>query len=488
MTDFAKQHALRGYRTTSRSAWLQMWLARPAVLLVVLSALFGPIMILMNPPLRGPDEPAHFLRVYAYAKGIFIPSTEVDGRKGIHLPASIHDDFSFFHSKTGKIWEPGFTFSDAFQEHRRLRSLARSGDADSRPPVFVPYQGSEAYTLAAYAPYTLAALVANLLDLDFVTTLMLMRFAGFAALTAVTAYAVAITPHLQWAFFLIAMLPASLYGRSVIGADGATVSFSLVVVALALRRLAGSTAADAVKRSFWMTLCVLAKPPQAAFVLLEPMIYRASDWPKRWPTIALVTAPGLALSLFWIWAVDAEMSAWRVYADAGLPPEQFSIGWKLGFMLENPLHFPRAMFAVLFGEAFGLWRQLIGVLGWLDTHFHVAVYALLSATFIATLFERIEIDRAVRLRIAGYSALVIAGYVTAVFLILFITWTPPEETTVWGVQGRYFTGILPLVALCITALANTSLSERIPRRAAIMGAMISGAACIEGLWRVNWAG
>src|SRR3546814_13493765 len=87
---------------------------------------------------------------------------------------------------------------------------------DARPPVFIPYEGTEGYTPAPYLPYVAAAFVARLADLDFVATMYLMRLAGLAAMTAVMAYAVAATPTLKWAFLFIAMLPTALFARSVI--------------------------------------------------------------------------------------------------------------------------------------------------------------------------------------------------------------------------------------------------------------------------------
>jgi uncharacterized membrane protein len=104
------------------------------------------------------------------------------------------------------------------------------------------------------------------------------------------------------------------------------------------------------------------------------------------------------------------------------------------------------------------------------------------------MFERLALDRSTRLRLAAYAALIIAGYVIAVFLILFITWTPPTEAYVWGVQGRYFTGLLPLGAVLIAGLCNRSLPTRITAGAALLGSVVSGIACAEALWRVNWAG
>lgn len=486
-------------RTTSAISaplWLSVLrqaLANPAILLVIVSAFFGTVMVFLNPPLRGPDEPAHFVRVYSYAHGVVLPALEIDGRKGIHLPADLHDDYAFFNEQRGKIWTPGFHFGPVYEAYREQRASVAETDPP-RAPVFVPYEGTEGYTPAAYAPHIAAALVARVFGLDFLGTIQLMRLAGLAVFTAIAAYAIAVTPHLKWAFFLIALLPASLYGRAVVGADGATISFSLLVTAMALRAALGDAKARmreprrVLERAVWMTLCVLSKPPQIVFVLLEPMIVRFRDLPRHWRIITGVVAPGLILAPLWLWAVDAEMAAWRLYANGEMPREYFSFSYKLGFMLENPLHFPGAVLATLTGEAFGLWRQLIGVLGWLDTHLSVPVYIAISAALLATFAERIEADRATRLRIALHASATFMAYVVVVFLIFFITWTPPTETTVWGVQGRYFVVVLPPLAVAAAALANVGLPKRFVAGAAVIGAVVGGIASIEGLWRVNWAG
>src|SRR3546814_8574576 len=71
----------------ARAFWRAI-LARPAALLVLLSAVFGTLTVVVTPPLRGPDEMAHFLRAWGIAHGEILPSTEVGGRKGLYLPRS----------------------------------------------------------------------------------------------------------------------------------------------------------------------------------------------------------------------------------------------------------------------------------------------------------------------------------------------------------------------------------------------------------------
>ena len=57
----------------------------PAIAFALLSLFFGSAIIIVNPPLRGPDEISHFLRIYSYTRGELLPVTEINGRKGVFV-------------------------------------------------------------------------------------------------------------------------------------------------------------------------------------------------------------------------------------------------------------------------------------------------------------------------------------------------------------------------------------------------------------------
>jgi hypothetical protein len=97
--------------------------------------------------------------------------------------------------------------------------------------------------------------------------------------------------------------------------------------------------------------------------------------------------------------------------------------------------------------------------------------------------ERIGLDRPGRLRLASVSAAVILLYVLAVYLILFITWTPIDIPTIAGVQGRYFVVILPALAVLCSALVNRTSPRAVPVAAALTGAVVAGFATIEAIVR-----
>ena len=68
----------------------------PVIVFALLSLAFGSAIIVANPPLRGPDEISHFLRIYSYTRGELLPVAEIDGRKGVFVERALYDRLYFF--------------------------------------------------------------------------------------------------------------------------------------------------------------------------------------------------------------------------------------------------------------------------------------------------------------------------------------------------------------------------------------------------------
>jgi hypothetical protein len=170
----------------------------PAIVFALLSLAFGSAIIVVNPPLRGPDEISHFLRIHSYARGELLPTTEIDGRKGIFVERELYDQLYFFK-------DSGEWFAKARNEGARYgeimanyRSITGAGGGElTQSTIFAPFAGTEGYSPVAYAPYVPAAAIGRLLGLDMPERLFLMRFFGLVVFTAVAAYAIAITPTPQ---------------------------------------------------------------------------------------------------------------------------------------------------------------------------------------------------------------------------------------------------------------------------------------------------
>jgi hypothetical protein len=71
--------------------------------------------------------------------------------------------------------------------------------------------------------------------------------------------------------------------------------------------------------------------------------------------------PSLILSPLWVFAVSADIAAWRLQMDEHHPPEHFDPLWKLVYMWDHPFHFPMAMLRAISGWWQRLWQELIGM-------------------------------------------------------------------------------------------------------------------------------
>jgi hypothetical protein len=113
----------------------------PAIVFALISLSFGSAIILVMPPLRGPDEISHFLRIYSYVRGELPPTTEVNGRKGVFVESALYDRLYFFkdsgewfakslQQRKGKWFdrpkEEGIRYGQIMAEYRDIASTRRA--------------------------------------------------------------------------------------------------------------------------------------------------------------------------------------------------------------------------------------------------------------------------------------------------------------------------------------------------------------------------
>jgi Predicted membrane protein (DUF2142) len=473
-----------------KASFAQIWTRvgiHPTMIFVLLSLVFGVATAFVVPPLRGPDEIAHFLRIHSYARGEIVATVEVDGRKGLLVERNLHNQLQFF--KGAGEWfvaarDDGVRYGEIMAAYDGLRGIIDEGADEAA--IFMPFAGTEGYNPVAYIPYVAAAAIGRVANLEFPNLLLLMRLAGVIAFTAVAAYAIAVTPVLRWAFVLIALLPVSLYNRSVLSADGAALSTAMVITALCLAAAHGFGAGRQWQRSSWMTLCALSKQPQIVFVLLELMVHRLRELPRRWWHIGIVVLPACVLSPLWVVAVSAEIAAWRLQLEEYHPPEHFNPIWQLHFMWENPSHFPLATWRAITEWGDRLWQELIGIVGWQDVLLPYWTYLLLTVFLVLVCLQKPQLYGPSRARVVVIAGLTVLTYVLLVYLIFFLTYTPLDIEHVRGVQGRYFIVALPAAAIFIAAVINFELPYGLPPVIATAGSLISGIATVEALFHAHW--
>src|SRR5215210_6742538 len=113
---------LFGSRTTQQNL-------TPAVIFSLLSIIFGSAIAIMTPPLRGPDESAHFLRAYGIARGDIVPSMrDQEGRKGIFLAGEVYEGFAYFDALQQMRRGASFSYWDALEEYWNSHEVTARAD------------------------------------------------------------------------------------------------------------------------------------------------------------------------------------------------------------------------------------------------------------------------------------------------------------------------------------------------------------------------
>jgi uncharacterized membrane protein len=100
--------------------------------------------------------------------------------------------------------------------------------------------------------------------------------------------------------------------------------------------------------------------------------------------------------------------------------------------------------------------------------------------------QKLQLSNTDRVRVTLISGLVAVGYVTLVYLIFYLTYTPLNVDHVRGVQGRYFVIALPVAAIFIAGLINRELPRGMSAAFAIVGSLISGIATAGALFHAHW--
>jgi hypothetical protein len=260
----------------------------------------------------------------------------------------------------------------------------------------------------------------------------------------------------------------------------------MVLAALGLRAVVNPRRFVAWQHSVWMLLCALTKPPNVAFVLVGWLHgRRAAAWRIGVPV--LIALPAVMSTVLWTYYSAADTASWRMVEITGRDPLHFDPRANLLYAIGNPLQFLSAVAVTSSGDnLYEIWRQTIGVLGLFDINLQYWAYPTLSALLLLTFFVRLPLAGQLRLPVAVIAGVTVLSYVAVVYLICYLAFTPQGADMVWGVQGRYFVPILPLVAVMVAAAFHRAPPPIVTALLAIGAAVIAGAVSIEALLAAEW--
>jgi uncharacterized membrane protein len=430
----------------------------PEIFVVLVLLIFGTVAALNVPLSAGYDEETHFIRAWEMAHYYFIPNEQL----GSQLPfPALYWELSYRRQTIVQAVEPGF-----WSKYGGL-------SLDAHDYVYANVSTRSVYSPALLLPQALTLRLLGLsLRLPALPVYYACRFIGLLSYLLLGWLAVRFIPFGKWLLALLITAPMALFQASTISAD--TISNGLGFLFLA-----GTLAIANRKELGWkhwaallglIALLFLAKVNLVFLALLPFLLIPPSRYKMK--------AGYILLGVFSLAFFLVEVGGWNLLAYSrftraleGADPTQ-----QLLFILSSPLQFIKILSLDTWTNFLGYLQGWVGVYGYDYWPVPALTYLLFPLAVLASLFlDRTAPlpDKKTRLVLLILFAV---GYLLTI-TSLYIAFTPVKSLVVAGVQGRYFTPVMPLLLLALFGLpfaARIHISSGVPVSLALGGLALYG--------------
>jgi uncharacterized membrane protein len=184
--------------------------------------------------------------------------------------------------------------------------------------------------------------------------------------------------------------------------------------------------------------------PLAALAIIIP-VERFGGMKRKTLYLSILAGVAIAVNILWAWMVRGVVET-EPFTDPGK---------QMQFMMANPWRYVNVL-----SDTLSLWwwvytQWFVGVLGWLDTWLPPWIYP----AYVAVMFGAAVVDKGIGRPIAIAGRLLVAAACAFTLLLIltsqYITYTSPMDSTIRGVQGRYF---IPLAVAALFVLYNRKVN------------------------------
>jgi uncharacterized membrane protein len=417
-------------------------LASPQKLFLRVALPVGLLLLFITPPFQVPDESVHFFRAYQLSEGEFIAEKRDELTGGtvpvsvITVPHTLSDDIPF---------NP-----ESKQTVERVLGVL---DVPLQPEQeqFIDFRVMALYTPVPHLPQALAIAVGRLFEGTPLILMILGRLAVLLATTALIFYAIQLTPIFKWFFFVFAFVPMATFTRSSLSADAVTNSLALLLVAVILRYALRDDRPLRARHLLSLAVLSAALALSKQSYLVLPLLYflipmrRVGTRVAYWGWFAVLISASLLPVLGWTVAMRSIYTP--VVSWGPDPTAVFDPVAQVGVILTAPLDFLLAILRSFRVDGPEYARQFVGTLGWLDTPlpdpFRLLYWVVLLG---AALFDG---NRDTRLVFPKRLLIVAVGMGSVLLLvtIAYVMWNDVGSPLIYGLQGRYFIPIAPVLFL-----------------------------------------
>ena len=415
--------------------------------------ILGVVSSITVPLSAGYDEETHFIRAWEMAHYYFIPNEQL----GSTLPfPAIYWELSYRRQTIVQAVEPGF-----WSKYSGL-------SIDSHDYMYANVETRSVYSPALLLPQALVLRFLGLaLRFPALPVYYAVRFIGLLSYLLLSWLAVRFIPYGKWLLAILVVAPMALFQASTISADTISNGIGFLFI--------GCTLAIANKKELawkeWGALIILvallflAKVNLVFLALIPFLLITPSKFKMKYGYLLLGF---VTLVLFLI-----EVGGWNIIAYSkftralqGADPRQ-----QVLFILSSPLLFIKIISLDVWNNTLAYMQGWVGVYGYDYWPVPGLTYLLYPLAVIASLRQNPTLPTPNKRTRIVLAVLFVVGYLLTI-TSLYIAFTPVKSLVVAGVQGRYFTPVMPLLLL---ALVGLPFVEKIHIPAAVPVSLVSAA-------------
>ena len=424
----------------------------PENLFVVIGYLFGLSLVFANPPFHSNDEDRHFYNSYFLSTGQIRP-VQHENQIGGYLPYNLHEVCETFQ---GIPFNKGARISPA--------KLKEMKSVPLRDSVKVFYDNPSYRTNPVpYMPFVIGIWIARAVNSNPIHLLWGARIAGLIVYLLIVFYAIKIIPVHKYVLLAVALTPMTLFQAASVGYDVLSMSLSFLIIALALKYAFQEKKIQT--RQVVLFLCIVllhcfAKPgyflvPFLFFIIPGKNIGSAKKTAAVFACLVIIC---FLPSITW----GSYLSSLHLQGGKALLNDfVYGSHEQVKVILKEP-----AVFAVNFLLNFIAQGKewiigSLGRLGYSYTHLNHTVLFIHGLVLIALSILDASASASRTIIISSGQKLLISGIAFGTIGILtagFFFSSPVGAHTIFGLQGRYFIPILPLLLLLNSNRASRTVA------------------------------
>lgn len=393
--------------------------------------------------LSAPDEVSHFVTSYKI-------SSQIMGKEAVDASGYVYLDNADAYLVSGDTGEEYIIGQELeYKTYALLHQLDETRRTEGVQITKLPPVNT---TPLIYIPQVLGICIGRILSLNIVWILNLAKFMNLCFYAILIGIAVRILPIKKGVLALISLLPMSIHLAASLSYDAMLIALMSLFIAKILEIRFSK---DEISLSDFLLLCaiiVIASPckmvytPLAAlfFILPKETFGKYGLYKKYIGFVLLLLSCMVAMYIINLHTISS-------YAMA----QENTLVWagESGYTLRELMHRPyfaidMGIRTILYKGEFYILSMLGAYLSGLD-HVLNTPLLLLLPMLVLIIIQALKREKNLGFREKVYILCIAMGIIGAVYLSMFIAWTPRTANFIEGVQGRYFLPILFVFFLCM---------------------------------------